>query len=70
MFDAGDGAHFTALGDDYGLFIVVKQGRAWFGAEDKHADLYPLAMTLHGVTEKLVKLPDLPYRIEMKQTSM
>ncbi len=69
VFDAGDGETFTALGDDYGLFIVVKQGRAWFPTADQLADFYPLGVTLRGAADKHLTLPDLPYRIEVKQTS-
>ncbi len=65
VFDAGDGEHFTAMGDDYGLFIVVKRGRAWFPTSDRLADDYPLGLTLQGGMEKLVKLPELPYKIEI-----
>jgi catechol-2,3-dioxygenase len=69
VFDAGDGETFTALGDDNGLFIIVKQGRAWYPTPDQLADFYPLGVTLRGVTDKHLTLPDLPYRIEMKQAS-
>jgi len=65
VFDAGDGEHFTALGDDYGLFIVVKRGRAWFPTSDKLADSYSLGLTLKGTTEKTVKLPDMLYQIDL-----
>jgi catechol-2,3-dioxygenase len=68
VFDAGDGETFTALGGDYGLFITVKRGRAWFPTSDQFADFYPMTMTLHGAADKQVTLPDLPYRIEVKQS--
>jgi catechol-2,3-dioxygenase len=68
VFDAGDGETFTALGDDYGLFIIVKQGRAWFPTSDRVADFCPLGVTVRGAVNKQVTLPKLPYRIEMKQT--
>ncbi len=54
---------FTALGDDHGLLIVVKQGRTWFPDTDKEAGLYPvtvLASTDDGETH-CISGP--PYRI-------
>lgn len=33
---------FTALGDEHGLFIVVKRGRIWFPDTGKGADAQPL----------------------------
>jgi catechol-2,3-dioxygenase len=68
VFDAGDGETFTALGDDYGLFIIVRQGRAWFPTSDQLADLYPMGVTLRGAIDKRLTLPELPYRIDVKQT--
>jgi catechol-2,3-dioxygenase len=65
VFDAGDGEQFTALGDDDGLFIVVKRGRAWFPTTNSLADDYPLGLTLQGVMEKRIKFPELPYQIEV-----
>jgi catechol-2,3-dioxygenase len=69
VFDAGDGETFTALGDEYGLFIMVKQGRAWFPTKDQLADFYPLGVVLRGTTDKHLTLADLPYRIDVKQTT-
>jgi len=69
VFDAGDGEHFTALGDDNGLLIVVKQGRAWFPTSDMPADFYPLALIINGATGKQLRLSGLPYEIETRQTS-
>jgi catechol-2,3-dioxygenase len=54
---------FTALGDDHGLLIVVKQGRTWFPDTAKEAGLYPvtvLASTDDGETH-CISGP--PYRI-------
>jgi catechol-2,3-dioxygenase len=70
VFDAGDGESFIALGDDNGLFITVKQGRAWFPTADQLADFYPLTVTVRGETDRQVTLPGLPYRIEAKQTTL
>lgn len=63
VFDAGDSENFTAMGDDYGLLIVVKRGRAWFPTSDQRADCYPLELTLRGGTSKQFVLPGLPYHL-------
>jgi catechol-2,3-dioxygenase len=66
VFDAGDGVMFRALGDERGLFIMVKQGRAWFPTSDRRADFYPLALTLRGTESKRYTLPDLPYQFSVQ----
>ncbi|MBI5876925.1 MAG: glyoxalase/bleomycin resistance/dioxygenase family protein [Chloroflexi bacterium] len=33
---------FAPIGDEYGLFIVVKRGRVWFNSQDRRAEPYPL----------------------------
>ena len=32
---------FAPVGDEHGLFIVVKRGRVWFNSQDRRAELYP-----------------------------
>ncbi len=64
VFDAGDGETFTALGDEHGLFITVKRGRAWFPTSDRYADFYPLGVKLQGTQDRHVTLAGLPYEIE------
>ncbi|RMF82072.1 MAG: glyoxalase/bleomycin resistance/dioxygenase family protein [Chloroflexi bacterium] len=61
VFDAGDGENFTALGNDNGLFIVVKRGRNWFPTDDKPADLYPVSVSMTGAKSGEYQLPGLPY---------
>lgn len=63
VFDAGDGENFTAMGDDYGLFIVVKRGRAWFPTSSRRAECCPLELTLRGARSEQFMLPGLPYQL-------
>jgi catechol-2,3-dioxygenase len=60
--DQGD--TFSPIGDDHGLFIVVRRGRHWFPTE-RAADLHPLAVTIAGPQARRYNLPDLPYAIEV-----
>lgn len=61
VWDGGDGSVFTALGDEHGLFIVVKQGRAWFPTQDRLADFYPLELTMTGKHPLTYRPDGLPY---------
>jgi catechol-2,3-dioxygenase len=45
VFDGAGSDSFTALGDDSGLFIVVKQGRVWYPESGVPAVPLPLAVT-------------------------
>lgn len=35
-------AHFRAVGDDEGLFIIVPENRVWFASKDKQAKILPM----------------------------
>ncbi len=65
VWDAGDGEAFTALGDEHGLFIVVRKGRAWFPTSDRYAELCPVEVTMSGETNKTIQLADLPYQFNI-----
>lgn len=54
--------HFAALGDAYGLFIVVSQRRSWFPA-GPDADIFPISVKLQGASAPKVELENLPYDI-------
>lgn len=66
VWDAGDGEVFTALGDDHGLFIIVRHGRPWFAGNGRVADFYPLRLVMQGSKAKTVPLNDLPYQIKLE----
>ncbi len=67
IWDAGDGEIFRAMGDEHGIFIVVKTGRAWFPTTDAPAALIPTIMTIRGSAEKAYTLPDTPYLMRVQQ---
>lgn len=56
------GASFSPVGDDRGLFIVVRRGRSWFPT-DLTAAVHPLAVTIRGAWAQDYQVGDLPYRI-------
>lgn len=45
-----DSESLTPVGDENGLFIVVKSGRRWFFSE-QHAKIYPVEVTIDGIGE-------------------
>lgn len=54
--------NFTAVGDDYGMFIVVQRGRQWFLPQNQAAEVYPITIGTSEATSEYT-FPDLPYRI-------
>jgi len=58
----GSSADFTAMGDEHGLFIVVKTGRIWFTTRDMPAEELPIQVTAQCPHGTFV-IEDMPYRI-------
>jgi catechol-2,3-dioxygenase len=58
---------FTAMGDIYGLFIVVKTGRSWFPTEADAAGLAPVEVTIEGAEDQHYHIAAYPYEIEVVQ---
>lgn len=56
---------FTAMGDIYGLFIVVKVGRSWFPTERDAAGLAPVEVTIEGTEDQHYHITAYPYDIEV-----
>jgi len=56
---------FAAVGDEYGLFIVVKQGRIWFPDTGKQALPASLGVEVTSDTGARYKLRYPPYEIDM-----
>ncbi len=56
--------NFAPLGDEHGLFIVVKRGRTWL-ASNKHSEVYPTTVTIQGNSELHYLVPDLPIAISI-----
>jgi catechol-2,3-dioxygenase len=49
IYDGHDSDTFTALGDEHGLFIIVKAGRMWYPKTGMNAEVCPLSIELqHG----------------------
>ena len=44
---------FTPVGDEQGLFVVVKRGRMWFPDTGKAAELLPITVTTQVGTEHM-----------------
>ncbi|WP_068781630.1 ring-cleaving dioxygenase [Paenibacillus sp. GM2] len=44
-----DSEGLTPVGDEHGLFIVVKKGRTWFFSNQKPAEYYPLRVSIQGI---------------------
>jgi catechol-2,3-dioxygenase len=56
---------FTAVGDEAGLFIVVKRGRIWFPDTNKPAAVAPVSVTVAaGSTHATVAGP--PYQVTLQ----
>lgn len=56
-----DDMSFAAVGDNHGLFIVVKEGRGWFPTRTQ-AEVYPVIVEISDTTNEYA-FPNLPYRI-------
>lgn len=57
---------FTAVGDERGLFIIVKTGRLWFPLENEQArpaQIFKAQITTRGKPGALRPFGDLPYEI-------
>jgi len=60
---------FAPLGDEHGLFIVVRVGRPWLPTDDVYAAATPVRVVIRGAREQVYHMPGLPYDIEMTMTS-
>lgn len=56
--------HFAPVGDERGLFIVVRAGRHWFPTATG-AIVSPVAVTLRGAREDTYNVPGFPYAIDV-----
>jgi catechol-2,3-dioxygenase len=60
-FWKGNGISFQPVGDEHGLFILVKQEREWFPTNDK-AKIFPVIVTIKD-NHRPYSFPHLPYQI-------
>ncbi len=56
--------NFAPLGDEYGLFIVVKRGRTWL-ASDRRSDVFSTTVTIQGERGQRHVVPGLPYTLDV-----
>lgn len=56
---------FTAVGDVYGRFIVVKIGRFWFPTETDAAPVAPVEVTIEGAEEQQYDASPYPYKVDV-----
>jgi catechol-2,3-dioxygenase len=64
-YDGAGSEAFSAVGDETGLFIVVRQGRIWYPETGIPADLSPVRVTILGKQATTLVLPSLPYHIQV-----
>ena len=69
LAEYGDGSNtFTPVGDERGLFIVVREGRAWFptnSAAERHA----VSVVIEGASDASLNPAGLPYEIRQRLDS-
>ena len=54
---------FAPIGDENGLFIVVKTGRPWFASVDQSAVIVPLEVMVRNAWEEAFTVTSPDYRI-------
>ncbi len=64
VYDSPDSNTFTAVGDESGLFIVVKEGRIWFPDTHIPAGLSAVDVTVSGDKAGDYVVPGLPYHVK------
>jgi len=64
VYDGAGSNSFSAVGDELGLFIVVKQGRVWYPETGIAAGINPVSVTLIGEGTGEFNIPGLPYHIK------
>lgn len=66
VYDGAGSDTFTAVGDEEGLFIVVKRGRIWYPNTGIASQVYPVTVELADAPEGDYNVPGLPYVIRSK----
>ena len=69
VYDGAGSDTFTAVGDEDGLFIVVKRGRIWYPETGIPAEPHPVTVGLANAPEGGYNVPDLPYTIRSQHES-
>jgi hypothetical protein len=63
IYDGQGSDTFSAVGDELGLLIVVKQGRNWYPETGILAGLHPVTVNIAAASVANDTVPDLPYHI-------
>lgn len=61
-----ESANFRFYGDDFGSFVVVKEGRHWYPT-NRPATIHPIIVEVEGDYYQVLKHSDLPYTIKVKK---
>ena len=61
-FYSGDDKSFAAMGDEHGLFIIVKEGRKWF-PDCHNAKVFPLTVVIQSDNNNEIVFESESYRI-------
>ncbi|MDX8366267.1 VOC family protein [Cytobacillus sp. IB215665] len=61
----GNGDNFAFYGDEFGVFVLVNEGRHWYPTE-RPATIHPLEITILGERFQHFKHSNLPYTITVK----
>ncbi|HEX8220441.1 MAG TPA: hypothetical protein VF914_14690 [Chloroflexia bacterium] len=67
VYDGEGSDTFTAVGDEHGLFIVVKRGRTWFPDSGTPADFLPLRVSFSIRPGAAATLSGPPYQFSNAQ---
>jgi catechol 2,3-dioxygenase-like lactoylglutathione lyase family enzyme len=59
----GTSPEFMPVGNEYGLFILVRSGRIWLGGTSQ-ATVYPVEVLLHGGHPMQLRWEGLPYLVK------
>ncbi len=67
VYDGAGSDNFSAVGDELGLLIVVKEGRNWYPETGIVAGLNPVGVTLVDEEKGEYWVPGLPYQFQWVQ---
>ena len=56
-------SNFAAIGDTFGLFIIVEKGRPWHPTTNEHAVVAPVEVSITGTPERSYEIPSFPFII-------
>jgi hypothetical protein len=65
----GGSPQFTALGDEYGLLLVMQRGRviSFDAPEKKAVSVFRTAASVRGVRQARYRVPGFPYDVSVEE---